>query len=233
MRVKFFILVVLFFAYSYAKAQEEESSHPYSPHKVRTVIKGNPFSMLVGVIPLTSEFRLITEYAVSKNQSTQIGFSYLGKSPFLAIIESGNNINNNGFDQKLKVQGYRVQASHKFYFSQFGDNFNNSDFLAPQGFYVSPHISYSTAKIYMQYFQVYDIWIRATQFNANILIGGQLFLGKVAIDMFTGLGYKKNEWVERYSQTQITIIDPLDLGLPPTYNGSLKFSLGFNIGYGF
>lgn len=220
-------------ASSAVKAQEEESPLPYSPHKVRTVIKGNPFSILAGVIPFTSEYRLIAEYAVSKNQATQIGFSYLGKSPFLALIESGNNIGNNGFDQKLKVRGYRIQASHKFYLSQFGDRYNKSNYLAPQGFYISPLISYSSAKIYMQYFQVYDVWIRATHFNANLLVGGQMFLGKVVIDIFTGIGYKENEWSERLSQTQINYLNLDELGLPPSYSGNFKFSLGFNIGYGF
>lgn len=203
-----------------------------TPHKVRTIVKGNPFSILAGVIPLTSEYRLITECVVSKNQSIQIGFSYLGKSPFLSLLESGNNLNN-GLQQKFIVRGYRLQTSHKYYFSQFGDKLNTSEYMAPQGFYISPHVSFSSAKIYMQYFQVYDIWIRATQFNASLLIGAQAFLGNFAIDVFTGIGYKKNEWSERYSPTQILIINPADLALPQTYSGPIKFSLGFNIGYGF
>ncbi|MBL4624670.1 MAG: hypothetical protein JKY42_05975 [Flavobacteriales bacterium] len=230
MKIKFTITAIVLLLNVLAYGQDWKTTN--SPHKVRTVIKGNPFSILAGVIPLTSEYRLITEYAVSKNQSIQLGLSYLGKSPFLSLIEASTP-NNNAFNQKFIVRGYRIQTSHKYYFSQLGDKFNRSDFLAPQGFYLSPHVSFSSAKIYNQYLQVYDAWMRVTQFNASLLFGGQLFLGSIAIDLFTGLGYKKNEWSLRESPTQIIIIDPDDLDLPPSYGGSIKFSLGFNIGYGF
>ena len=147
-------------------------------------------------------------------------------------MESANTLNN-GLQQKFIVRGFRVQASRKYYFSQFDDKLDSSEDMAPNGFYISPHFSFSSAKIDMQYFQVYDIWIRATQFNASILIGGQGFLGNFTLDVFTGLGYKQNEWIERFSPTQILIIDPDDLALPRTYSGPIKFSLGFNIGYAF
>ena len=187
--------------------------------------------MIAGVIPFTSEYRLLGEYAVNKNQAAQLGFSYLGKSPILSAIESSGPAVNNVLNQKLKVRGYRIQASYKFYLTQLSNGYNKSEFLAPQGLYFAPLVSYSSAKMYMRYFQVNDIWIRATHFNANLLIGGQAFLGNLALDVFFGLGYKKNQWLERYTVSQIILVDMNDL--PSTYSGRVKVSLGFNIGYGF
>ncbi len=169
----------------------QDLSDTKSPHKYKTVFKTNPLSMIAGVIPFTSEYRLLGEYAVNKNQAAQLGFSYLGKSPILSAIESSGPAVNNVLNQKLKVRGYRIQASYKFYLTQLSNGYNKSEFLAPQGLYFAPLVSYSSAKMYMRYFQVNDIWIRATHFNANLLIGGQAFLGNLALDVFFGFGLQE------------------------------------------
>lgn len=188
--------------------------------------------MVWGALPFTAEFRYMVEYATTKNQSIQIGASYLGKSPVLSIIE--NSIPSNGtntFD--FFVSGYRIQAWNKLYLTQLGDDYSKSNYLSPQGFYVAPQISFATAVFTDRFLFTNNVYIRNTHFNANLMIGGQMFLGNLAIDIFTGFGYKNNTWVERRSSTSIQTIDPADLGFGSYYTGPFKFNLGFNVGYGF
>lgn len=65
----------------------------------------------------------------------------------------------------------------------------------------------------------------------NMLVGYQMFLfPELAIDVFTGLGYKNNQWIEYYSPIRQY---PIDLGFGGLYNSHLKLTLGFNIGLAF
>src|SRR5688572_11308898 len=99
------------------------------------VYKTNPFRIFWGPIPLTSEYRLISEAATDNNQSVLFGLSYLGKSLLFALLEDSINQPN---QRKMQINGFRVQAAYRFYL--------NANEFAPSGFYVSPHFSYSSAK---------------------------------------------------------------------------------------
>lgn len=181
---------------------KKEVKKPNSPQSVTTVIKTNPFAMLGGVMWFASEYRLLSEFIVAKNQSVTFGVSYLGKSPITSAMFKAMP----GFSgYKITVRGYRVQASHRFYLNNFRNGINNveNNRYAPRGFYVSPHFSIATSKLAILDFAFQDYYIEMVHFNANLLVGCQLIArGGFAIDAFTGLGYKKNSWTEHYMGRQ-------------------------------
>jgi hypothetical protein len=72
-------------------------------------IKTNPISLLTGPALATffvvGEAKLLAEYQVGKNQSVEVGASYLFKSPFFdEVIDTTTNAD------FYIVNGYRVQA---------------------------------------------------------------------------------------------------------------------------
>lgn len=211
------------------KAQDSIREKPISPQRVNTVIKTNPLPILWGPVPLTAEFRIVREITVATNQSMELGFSYLGKSPLFSILENGLNQNN---QVKMYVSGFRLQMAHKFYINEVLEKMEMSDFdYAPVGFYIAPHISYSSAKFTYKSLNRYDVYIRGTHFNINLLGGYQTLIDdQLAIDFFAGMGYKKNTWTEHSPPNNIV---PVDMGLGSFYNSNVKLILGFNAGITF
>lgn len=194
-----------------------------NPQAVNTVIKTNPLAILWGSIPLTAEYRVMIELTSSKNQSDQIGISYLGKSPVLELFE--DSIENLDL---LIVRGIRFQGAHKFYINRPGGPLGLSySEYAPHGFYISPHLSYSSVKFSTKAANSRDVFIKVTHFNANLLFGYQLIPGFWAFDIFAGLGYKKNNWIEHDQQNSINK-NTSDFG--KYYNSPVKLNLGFNVG---
>ncbi|MBL4658600.1 MAG: hypothetical protein JKX73_11405 [Flavobacteriales bacterium] len=189
------------------------------PLEYTGVFKTNPLSMLWGSIPLTAEFVALYEFVSAPQQSSQVGISYISKSPILKVFEDTIQ------DLKLlTINGVRLQLSHRLYFlSQY-------DF-APRGLYFAPQISYATVKVSTKHYSSRDVYIRVTQFNANMLIGWQWINGgDYTIDVFTGLGYKDNIWEGHDSQTTIRI-DNDEFG--GYYSSNFKFSIGFHLGIAF
>jgi len=213
----------------HSQAQDEEiaplgvSQLADNPQAVNTVIKTNPLAILWGSIPFTAEYRVMIELTSAKNQSDQIGISYLGKSPVLKLFEDSIEDLN-----LLIVRGIRFQASHKFYINKLGDllGLPFSEY-APHGLYISPHLSYSTAKFSTKFFNSRDVFIKGTHFNINLLFGYQLIRDFWALDFFAGLGYKKNSWIEHYQQNPAPI-NTSEFG--EFYNSPVKLNLGFNAG---
>lgn len=101
------------------------------------LIKTNPFAILWGPIPLTSEYKLIVEVPSSRYQSVQVGISIFRKSPVIGIMEMQTN---SQYDPKLIISGFRLQAANKFYWIR-------KKFASPFGFFIAPHVSYSNARI--------------------------------------------------------------------------------------
>lgn len=214
-----FLILIVLTVTCYAKAQDS-IARPECPQVLKPVFKTNILPILWGTIPFTSEYRFVTEIPVGQFQSTQIGISYLGKGPLFKWYE--NTQNQVGPQQvKLIVSGFRFQISHKFYFS---------DEYAPYGIYISPHFSYSTARMTTKYFNNYNIYYGVSHLNANALVGYQVEYNEMfLIDIFTGLGYKQNVFQEvQHSLSTAKRIDTSEFGW--LYNGPLKFTLGFNIG---
>jgi hypothetical protein len=150
------------------------------PHQF--ILKTNPLALFWGAIPYTSEFRLIGEMTKGLNQSAQLGVSYLGKSPFLTILEGANR---NGTQVSFEVTGIRLQGSYKFYFKKY---------TAPVGWYFSPLASFATATI-IQHINTIEYRYNATHFNVNLLMGHQrVYRNSLALDWFFGFGRKDNSW---------------------------------------
>lgn len=192
---------------------------PYFPQDIRHTIKTNPLALVWGPIPFTAELRYLHEVPVARYQSTQIGFSLIGKSFILDLLE--RQAYQNPHQPRITVRGYRMQFSHRIFFKM--------EDYAPHGSYISPHVSFSTAKFSTKHASMFDNYIRATHFNMNIIGGYQSINDYAVVDLFAGLGYKKNR-VEQHHYNQNI---PINLDAFPLYESPLKVIFGFNLGMAF
>ena len=203
-------------------------------HKALTVYKTNPFALLWGSIPFSSEFRLIREDVIAPQQSLQVGISYLTKGPFIRLIEQAMKANNPGGmgNYEIIFNGFRFQATYKWYLNDFFNGIFSSDTHAPQGIYIAPHLSYSQAKLTLKPLAARQVYIDMIHFNTGLLWGAQLASRRgLAIDIFSGMGYKRNVWFEQNGPFNRQQMDISDFGL--LLNGNFKFYGGFNIGWSF
>jgi hypothetical protein len=204
-------------------------------HKALTVYKSNPFALLWGSIPFTSEIRIIREDVIAPQQTLQIGISYLAKGPFVRLLEKQMSASTPGGlgNYTIILNGFRFQASYKVYLNELFNNLKlTKDMHAPQGLYIAPHISYSQAKFTLKPLLARDIYIEMTHFNCGLHGGFQLVSRKgLALDVFTGLGYKQNVWYEQNGPFNRKQMDISDLGF--LYNGPVKLYGGFNVGWSF
>jgi hypothetical protein len=161
----------------------------------------------------------VYEFVTAPQQSSQIGLSYISKSPVLRAFQDTIP------DLKLlTANGIRMQLSHRFYL------LNRYNF-APVGLYVAPHVSYGTVKVSTKHFSSRDVYLRITHFNINLLSGWQwVYHNNYTLDVFLGLGYKDNIWEEHDSQSTISL-DNDDVG--GWYSGNVKFTIGFHVGIAF
>ena len=190
-----------------------------NPQKVSSVFKLNPFLILWGTIPFSAEYRLVVEFTTSAHQSTQIGVSYIDKSPLLMLFADSS-----GDIQQLIIKGGRFELSHRFCINDKGK-------YAPQGFLFSPHISYASAKLSTKYANQLGYFLKVTQFNINALAGFQWLLGgKFAINVFSGWGYKINK-LEEHAPQQSIVLDGDELF--PNFSSPIKFTLGVYFGWAF
>ena len=210
----------MFAAIKSAQAQDSLVLKCNYPQKIHAIIKFNPIPILWGPLLYTGEYRLLTEFTTSKRQSTQIGFGYLGKSLIYKLME--DSLGGIFGPQKTIIKGFRVQASHRF--------FPSRKRYSPQGFYISPHISYAYAKLTTPYFQANNIYIGESNFNVNLLVGVQFFIARtVSVDFFGGFGYKELKFWQQYQNKPRAYFDPFD-GQRSLYNSNFKFNLGMNFG---
>lgn len=210
----------------------DENSKPVNPQTPNQVYKSNPLAILWGPVPFTAEFRFLNEITMGQQTSAEFGISYLGKSPILTSIEDSLNAGAQ-YPIKFKVSGLRFQMSYRYYLSKITPSleFRTAPF-SPQGYWIAPHFSYSTARITNRYLSNYDIYAQGTHMNINLLFGRQFWFDKhFSFDCFAGLGYKRNTWITNDATTnsQQSLTDDL----PAFYTGPLKISLGFNFGVAF
>lgn len=191
----------------------------YKDNPAKYIIKTNPFTIIIGPIRYTSEYRLEFEHSTFKKQSFQIGFSYLGKGPELRSVEKRDSI----FLQnhlKLNVNGYRLQFSYKIYFSK----------KALKGLYLAPHFSNSSVKFKNAKQPQSRNYIHVIYKNFAIKSGYQFLINrKVAIDLFFGYGYKENTWYE-VQNLNYKVGDETDAYF---IREPIKIYLGFNLGLAF
>ena len=190
-----------------------------SPQKVSSVFKMNPFLILWGSIPYSAEYRLVVEFTTSVHQSTQIGVSYIDKSPLLMLFADSS-----GDVEQYIIKGGRFEISHRFFINDKGK-------YAPQGFYFSPHISYASARLSTKYYNSQGYFFKFMQFNISALAGFQWLLGgKFAINVFSGWGYKNNK-IEEHAPQQTITYDGEEIF--PNYDSPVKFTLGVYFGWAF
>ncbi|MBU0487445.1 MAG: DUF3575 domain-containing protein [Bacteroidetes bacterium] len=213
-------ILVLFMS----KLQAQDTIRPkiYLSSQPNILLKTNPLSILSGPLPLTSEYRIMVETTLSMKESIQLSVSYLGKNIILAMIEDSLYAQGTPV---FRIQGYRFQFQYKYYFEQYLD--------APEGFYVSPHFSYSSAKIGFRNSITDPEYIRMENLNINLLMGRQWNIDDWAFfDAFIGFGYKSNTWHE-FDGTKLTKVKLTANDISPYFVSPFKFNLGFNFGIGF
>ena len=204
-----------------------------TPIKVDYVVKTNPFAMLWGTVPLSAEYRLLVEVVAKRNQSAVFGGSYLGRSPLISLLIDEDSISNQvGYQYKIAVSGFRFQAAYRFYINPMTQFIIGKEAaVAPNGFYISPHFSYAEAKISERFSRNFN-YLNISQLNVNLLGGYQyLYEDFLVLDVFAGLGYKKNTWLE-VSPTGRRFVTPFD-GEDNFYTSDVKISLGFALGIAF
>lgn len=184
------------------------------------VIKTSPTALLSGgVFPYTSELRIVGEFNSSRTQSEQVSISYLFPNIFLSAAAALSN-------QKIKVNGWRLQYAHKFYLIR-------KTKFAPYGFYVAPLISYSKANVFTGTFSIYRReYLEFRHFNINAIAGVQVGkFHRLTMDCYFGLGYRKNKAFYHYSSTNSVPYNTKDFG--ELYNLPLNAVFGMNLGYSF
>lgn len=186
------------------------------------VIKTSPTALLSGgVVPFTAEYRLLMEKTTGKRQSEQFGISYLGKSLLVKTVENTFNIPP---DEIYKINGWRVQYEHKFYWI-------GRRKYAPYGFYVAPMISYSDAHIAVGLPHYYrHAYFDFRHFNIDGVIGVQAGkINRLTIDFYAGFGYKNNKVYYHPNMYTYLPYDTSDFG--DVYNMHFNAVAGINLGY--
>jgi len=151
----------------------------------RFTIKTNPLAAVGGplyvlFIPVTGEYKILFEAKTTRNQSIEIGTSYLGPSILLNLDQLSDKDSISG----VKTSGYRAQLTYKFFLTKES---------APEGFYVGPHVSYATAKIRDK--KNPDNYFGASKLNMDVLFGYQMITsGGFTLNIYTGLGYKLRDY---------------------------------------
>ena len=190
------------------------------------MIKSNPLPIIMGQIPISSEYRIVYETALAHNKSLMLGVSYLGPNVFLlSLLYEPDEVKN------IIITGVRGQIAHKFYLIEEGYSTNNR---YPQGYYLAPHVSYSNVKFTYKFANTYNYNIRFKYFNLSMLMGYQfVYREYLVIDAFFGLGFRYNI-IEANAANQSNIYNadlfPWDDDSILRY---LKPTLGFNFGYVF
>ncbi len=225
-QIKFVLLLSLLLVCGFAYSFVEGDTIRLKPVPVQKkefysqplLIKSNPLAILWGPIPFTAEYRIVAEIPTSRTQSTQVGISYLGISPLLRAIENAVKGPSN---YQLEFKGWRIQVAQRYYLISRKQ-------YAPFGFYVSPNFSYSTARLMIKNHQYPNY--NFTHFDANVFVGVQVGRNsRFTIDIFGGLGYKKNKVYYHSSINHSTLYDTKDFGNP--FNSSKKITIGFNFGW--
>jgi hypothetical protein len=225
---RYFLLLFLLVFCVEAPAQERKLPEVDFPQQYSMVIKTNPFPMVLGPIPFTSEFRLANEFVVAPNQSSQISIAYLGKGYAYNLLTGSNN----RMPSATIVRGFRIQVSHRIFLNKVLESigFTMPEY-APEGFYIGPLFSYSTAKFSDRYNINFDRYYRITHTNLNLVFGYQLITyHNISMDFFTGFGYKENVWLDHTTRNPNPMPTPR---ITPNYASNLKLLLGMNFGYAF
>lgn len=181
-----------------------------------SMLKTNPFPVLYGHIPMTSEYRLIYETAFAPRHSINIGAAYMGKNIIIPDAISSDYISD---PAEISAEGYRLILNYRFIY-------NRND-IAPSGMYLGPEISY--AKMEFEDIIPNDKKNTATvkHFYAILKWGYQGRInGNFFFDLFAGAGYKNNSFENELNGTNRNVFEAGSI----IYDFPIKLSLGFNMG---
>lgn len=215
-----------------SEQKELASDELVNPQVPTWVYKTNPLRPLWGPIPFTAEYRLKVETPQARYQSTQIGISYLGKSPVVSyLIRNVNPGGSNTFGSfDIQVRGGRLQFAYKYYLKGLISGISADQTLssyAPNGYYISPHFSMAYADLRVNHSTM--PFAEMTHLNADLVLGRQMFFWDImALDLFLGAGIKNNIWVFRDpANHNARVVSPSDMGI---YSGNYRLVIGFDIG---
>lgn len=196
-----------------------------------SVFMTNPFAPLMGQIPITGEYRLLYQTAISHNMSVIMGVSYLGKSLLIYTVDLLDSTQRNFFINDATVKGIRGQAGYRFFICEDGLIRRRQ---YPQGLYIGPHVSYSAAKYSVQSLNFANIFTKLNYFNINLMGGLQYQLfKKFLLDVHTGIGFRYNVIYANQIIYQYVLKDAIFLWDEHPVFKYYKISFGFNIGYFF
>ena len=221
MKAKYINIIILFIFFlkinTFSQILNNKIDTNYFNKKIiNGTLKTNPTAILFGPMLFTNEYRFLYEIAMFRNQSIQIGISYLGKNLYMMALQKELNKNSTN-KYKLIIRGYRFQFSYKYYF--------NDEY--PINWYVGAHYSYSFAKITTKALNKYDDYISAIYTNYSFIAGYQLRAGhRFVFDFFGGFGYRENIYLAK-ENNNISILTLDNMYLLPN---NLKLLLGTNIG---
>ena len=181
----------------------------------RFAVKTNPLAALggpfyvVGIVPVTGEYKLVLEAKTFSKQSLQVTTSYVGPSAILNLEQISDSL------AAISVDGYRFQGMYKFFLTSTDKNM--------EGFYLAPHFSYAKARIADKNNK--DDKVTGTKTNFNGVLGYQIITdGGFALDIYTGFGIKSVKWTFNTSNS--------DFGDLSDKSG-INVTLGLSFGYAF
>lgn len=196
----------------------------------RYYLKVNPFPILAGPIPTTSEYRLGLEVVANENISYQLSGSLLTKSVLIGAF--ANDSLKQLLDQ-LEYPGFRFQLQARRYLLKFDDQ-TLKEKMSPNGIYVAAHLSFARAvlkSVNQNYPQ--QEW---TNLTLNALVGTQMLSsGGFGLDAFFGLGYKDNTVLftdYRMREREIDLRDEYEGALGAYLAAPIKVTLGFHLTFG-
>lgn len=180
------------------------------------VIKTNPLALIISQIPFTGEARLMYERAFSHRNATMVGISYV--FPNFLIIDSLQALSNR-LNLTISMAGFRVQAAQKVYLS--------SKKRAPYGLYIAPHASVYSARIYIR--QNRSFYLNTVFTNVSLIAGYQIIImDALALDVYTGLGYRYNFLNEKNGVGMPLTTTSLHTDFP--YRSHVKLTFSINAG---
>ena len=192
-------------------------------------LKTNPLRVLIGPLLLSSEYRLLAECQINRNQSFEIGLSYINRG---ALFEQFFDSAGTSLDEFV-INGFRVQGGYRIYlFNNFF--YKNKIRDTPNGItgiYITPHASYMNMRISTKQALRSGYYYNIFLVDANVKAGVQLSFGKFILDSNIGVGYKQNDLY--FVDPQSTTKENTPEGLEFIFDSHLKLHLGLNMGWKF
>lgn len=203
----------------------------HKPLRKELIIKTNPGSILFGhFFPVASEYKIVAEAVLSNRGSLHGGLSYYSMSPWLRSLLNSDSLMK---QQRLSatdfvMYGFRFQIGYRYYLKDPTEEYLPGDAIAPGGFYLMPHYSWSFIDFKYKgggYREVFYLQNITCNFGYQVLINDQWTL-----DMFVGLGYKHNR-VYTDQGGRLVVNKAYGEEVPILFKNPVKINLGFMLGY--